>query len=323
MKIGAMFFKYDYGEKERGKSLERINFLPALRSFAKVKTFWIEDHNYQSEPRQFQEQVVKFCEESECDYYFIVPMRDEIQNGTLEYLKSKGHKIVAWFGDSMWRWPWVLDMAKYLYCAIDNDKYNLSNYKKIGANVALSQWGVNRPANWLSKDYKYDVTFIGQRNAVRDWFVSEISQQFNVKCFGKGWEGGKVANPRHIIQQSRINLNLSNSIQTDYRFLQYVKGKPEGAKLYEQIKARHFEIAGWGGFQLSHFSLAIEDYFTIGKELACYANVEDLKKQIAYYLENHKEREKIRMAGWLKGRKYTYNKRLKEAFNEIRRISSK
>jgi hypothetical protein len=311
-------FKFDYGEKERGKSLERINFLPALRSFAKVTEFWIEDHDYKNKPREFQEQVVKFCDESNCNYYFIVPMLNEIHNTTLEYLKSKGHKVVAWFGDSMWRWPWVADMAKYLYCAIDNDKYSLDNYKKLGANVVLSQWAVNRPANWLSKKYKYDVTFIGQRNPVRDWFVSEISQQFNVKCFGKGWEGGKVANPKRIIQQSRINLNLSNSLQTDYRFINFVKGRPDGGKISEQIKARHFEICGLGGFQLSHFALAVEDYFTIGKELVCYANVEDLKKQIEYYLTHHKEREKIRLAGWLRGRKYTYKKHLKGAFNEIR-----
>jgi len=312
MKIGTLLLKFDYGKPERGISMEYNYFYPALKSFAEVVPFWIEDYPI----KDLQEEIIRFCKSSRCDYYFTILMYDEITVHTLDRLKEAGHKVINWFCDDHWRLPWSLEVVKHLYGAITVDKYSLAKYKALGHLAWLSQWGIH---SWDSPStlYKYDVAFVGGKNPVREWFVEELkSSGYEVECFGEGWRNGRVTDMSNIFRHSRINLNLSNSIQTDVRCINFV-GEQTGGKLGEQIKARHFEIPGGGGFQLAHYALEIEDYFVIGKEIAVFGNIDDLKKQVAYYIENWEEREAIKMAGWRRVRNYTYENRLREVFSEI------
>jgi spore maturation protein CgeB len=89
-------------------------------------------------------------------------------------------------------------------------------------------------------------------------------------------------------------------------------------KNVEQIKARNFEIPGTGGFELSQYAPGIEDYYTIGSELAVYSNLDELKVMIKYYLFNDNVREKIRLSGYKRTKKYTYKNRYMEIFKKIK-----
>lgn len=88
-------------------------------------------------------------------------------------------------------------------------------------------------------------------------------------------------------------------------------------KRIEQIKGRNFEIPGCGGFQLSQYAAGLEDYYHIGKEIAVFGNIDELKLQIKYYLENDAERMRICEAGYLRSKEYTYEKRFKNIFEKI------
>lgn len=81
---------------------------------------------------------------------------------------------------------------------------------------------------------------------------------------------------------SKINLNITlPSIETG-------------------IPQRIFDIMGCGGFVMTNYQKEIDDYFTIGKDLEVFHNIDELKDKTAYYLQNDQERIKIAMNGYQK-----------------------
>ena len=111
-----------------------------------------------------------------------------------------------------------------------------------------------------------------------------------VACFGAGWTNGRVDNESMelIFRASRINLNISNSVSHDLRFvlsgprnfLHYLRSP----KRVEQMKARNFEIPLAGGFQLTNYVPCLERYLTIGNEVTIYSTPEECAGQIRYFL---------------------------------------
>jgi spore maturation protein CgeB len=85
----------------------------------------------------------------------------------------------------------------------------------------------------------------------------------------------------------------------------------------EQIKARNFEIPGYGGFQISKYALGIEDYYQIGQEICVFNTTSELINQIKYYLANDVERINIQKASHQKTSLYTYHQIFKKIKNFI------
>ncbi len=83
------------------------------------------------------------------------------------------------------------------------------------------------------------------------------------------------------------------------------------------MNARTFEIPGSGGFQLGQFALEIEDYLIPGKEIVLFSNIDELKRQIIYYLNNDSERKLICENGYKKVRSCTYENRFREILEKI------
>ena len=67
------------------------------------------------------------------------------------------------------------------------------------------------------------------------------------------------------------------------------------------------------GFLLSDTAWPFED----GEEIVTYKDPEDCKKQVAYWLEEEDEREKIAEAGYRAALNYSYANRIKELLREI------
>ena len=107
------------------------------------------------------------------------------------------------------------------------DYFMYKSYLSEGINNALySPFGFNSKV-YLKKDLplKYDVTFVGGFSPYRKWVLHLLEKEgINVKVFGRGWGSDKnwVSQEEmvDIFNQSRINLNLSNAISYDYKFLQ-------------------------------------------------------------------------------------------------------
>ena len=354
MRIVAAFLEYDYGIKERGYSGEKQIWLPSLIKIAdEVVPFWLEENGFPDNKPLLQKNLINFVEKIKPDIVFFMLMSDEITLDTLEILKQKTTTI-NWFWDDHWRFEsFTKYVAPKLSYSITVDKYSIHKYKNIGCeNVILSQGAAFEYVEVTKKDvsnYQYDISFVGGKNYAREWIIEELRKSgYSVTCFGSGWENERVSfnEMKNIFIKTKINLNISNSLPYDIRFYNFLNQKNKnqvlkinirepiktlksiksklfpGVKYYtpknrEQIKARNFEIPGCGGFQLTNYVLSLEDYYDIGKEITVYANIDDLKSQIDYYLTHEEEREQIRKAGHARSRYYTYEDRLKSIIGEI------
>ena len=168
----------------------------------------------------------------------------------------------------------------------------------------------------------HEVSFVGRWHPYRQWLVNRIKKAgISINARGPGWEGGMVEHDEMIklFNQSRINLNLSNSASWDARYLfsspRALVDRMRSRKVVEQLKARHFEINGCSGFQLSYYVAGLEKLYTIGDEIAIYGTPEDMVAKIRFYLENEDIRESIASAGYLRTlSEHTFSKRFNELF---------
>lgn len=329
MKIIYIDMQYDYGIKSKGDNLiAKYGLIPAMQSFgAEIIVFYYDDYLSEPYPDELQKKIISFVKNNRADAIFINLYTNQFKPQTIKEISSE-IMTIGWFGDDQWRFEkYTSQYANVFNWCITTDKYSILKYNDIGQkNVILSQWAaIDDEIDEIENSYKYDVSFIGGKNSNRSWFINELrANGIKVNAFGNGWENGFVTldEMKRIFRESKINLNLSNSVCYDIRFYKarvkkwlYKKGFHKlplrilqlienlniiidnHSKNISQIKARNFEIPYYGGFQLSEYIPDISDYFQHGKEIICYKDVDDAVRLINYYLVNEKERESIRIAG--------------------------
>ena len=329
MKILFVDLEYDYGIKARGSNaIGQLGFKKSFENLGHQVIPFYYDSYLDSRIDQLQIDLLQRADEVAPDLVFFILFRDQFKVETLQKLKAK-YKTMNFFGDDSWRFDnFTKNLAHcFTYC-MTSDKFSIPKYHAIGyQNVIMSQWAaIDDDREIKPLPYKYDVSFIGGFNRYRAWFVEQLKKAgLNVQCFGNGWPNGPLSNEGmvELFATSKINLNLSNSASFDFRYLFahplnlvhsfYTK------KNASQIKARNFEINYYAGFQLADYAAGLEDYYQIGKEIACYASVEEAILLCHYYLKNEKERELIRDRGMeIARKKYSYQSELARVLEHVK-----
>jgi len=331
-KILFIGLKYSYGQKSLGEALNKKAHVDSLKKLGYcVEVVWLDDYNEE----QLQKEILLKADEFKPDVIFFKIFKFEVKFETLKRLKEK-YFLFNWFGDDQWRFDnFSKYYALYFNAVITTDKFSIKKYNEIGQeNVIRSQHAsFENNQDYLNIDYKYDVSFIGGISPFRKWFVQELQKKgIKVECFGYGWENGKVTydEMNEIMLRSKINLNISNSLSYDIRYLisnprnilSLIKSFIiKGSKNVSQTKARIFEIPVRGGFELTEYVPSLEDYFCIGENLVCYSSVDEAALLIKYYLENGDERETIKSKSVEYARNnHTYLKRTENFMKEIERF---
>lgn len=353
-RVAALLLRYDYGIPARGISMERRLYVPALEQvFDEVSCFWMEDNGYPDDIYGLQTRALEFVQQEQPDLVFFVLMRDEIRPETLDKIR-KISPTANWFCDDQWRFDdYSSRLAPHLDWAITTDKFSVPKYERLGgAKPILTQWASGERAvgiDFNSIDYEFDISFVGSANTTRKWYVDELSKMgVRVECFGSGWPNGRIDHRRmnEVFLRSRINLNLSNSLPADPRFVRFVVGscvknvlgiQQHGrryskrnlseawydfrelfisSKRMEQVKARCFEIPAAGGFQICRYALGIEDSFQPGIEIVVYSDILELYELVEYYLNRESERKAVCLEGYRRSEEHTYVNR----FSAIKKI---
>ncbi|GEM_PF-707748 len=327
-RILVVILKDDYGDPKRGPSYEYNYFFKTLSDIAQdVRLF--DFGPYLQNTDQLQTDILRAAEEYNPDLIFFTLYQDQFSFKTLDKLKGK-YLTLNWFCDDQWRF----DDFSSRYChhfsyVVTTDPFALQKYERVGyRNAILSQWATReyRPNFDVNRvEYLYDVTFVGGINPFREWFVSQLQKRgVAIQAFGSGWPNGRISYDQmnDIFQQSRINLNISNSKNFDLRFVtsswknfQSFRSTPKNK---EQMKGRHFEIPAFGGFQLSNYVEFLEDHFVIGEEIAVYNTIDDLIDKIRYYLNDEELRRGLTVAGYERARtEHLYSHRFLKLWEEI------
>jgi len=348
MKTLYVGMKYEYGRKELGYSFEHYNFYDSLIKMKdhQVIYFPFDEIIMEKGRDKMNKELLETVQKEKPDLCFFFLFRDEIKKQTIKKIKENTNsKTFNWFADDHFRF---CNFSKY-YAPLFNwvsttDSQAVKRYHKMGyKNVIKTQWACN---HYLYKPFNlekiYDVSFIGQPHSNRKKVVNQIKKAgINIKCWGQGWENGRVSQDEmiKIFSQSKINLNLTKSsgninlkalasiffkrelnnslksINPKYWFnnFQSILNKKR-----EQIKGRNFEIPGSGGFLLTSDADNLIDYYKNGQEIVIYKNINDMIDKIKYYLSHNEEREVIAQAGYERTiKEHTYKQRFNNIFKEM------
>ena len=335
MKVLYVCLKYAPGTDFINETIDK-GFIPALELFSKLSIFYY-DHCINDEI-QLSNALYGAIDNVKPDIILFDTYLDTFDKALLNRLKSS-HITAAWFGDDQWRFDDF--SSKYANCytfIITTDKYAIHKYNKLGQNnVILSNWGAiySPETNILDCNYERDLIFVGSIHPYRKWFVNRLEKLgYNIDAFGPGWNSDKITmtEMQSIYSKTKICLNVNNTVSYDCRHLSIKNPRSfstmlRSKKIINGVNQRLVEIPYYGGFQLTEYGTPIEDYFDIGKEIACFKTIDDAEMLIQYYLENEDEREKIRSSGYIRAREsYDYKiiigKFIKEIYDRIKTHNS-
>jgi spore maturation protein CgeB len=184
--------------------------------------------------------------------------------------------------------------------------------------VVLTQWAAN-PEKLAcpipAAQCRWPVTFLGMAYGNRPKWIARLKQRgIDVNCFGYGWENGAVDadDIPHIARNSVISLNFGDS---DW----VLKGMLP--RRNRQVKARIFEVPGYGGFLLSQPAENLSRYYRIGEEIVLFENIQDLIEKITHFLTHPHLRDEIARAAHARTRaEHTYDQRLSSLLGRAQKL---
>jgi spore maturation protein CgeB len=321
--------EYDYADPKRGHGMEIAVWLPTMQRLVReVEVFPLDRTHH--EPGCLDGALVAAVDRFEPDLVVFSTYEDNVGADALSALRDRT-KTLAFFWDDHWRFDSFSSRYATLYDFVVTTNAAVEHrYRALGGHPIVSQYAGTASADAAppiddDSEFEWDVTFVGGTHPYRTWLVDWLRRQgVAVECFGAGWPSGRVSYEEMdgIFRHSRINLNVSNSRQHDTRYLladpaNFLSARAT-PKAFEQIKARHFEIPMAGGFELTFYAIGLEDYLTIGKDVAIYTTPEDCLLQIERMLGDPRLRMDIARSGWARCRaEHTYERRIAEWFETV------
>ncbi len=321
MKILCVFGQHAYGDPRRGEGYEYVNFLPALRRLGHEVSFF--DSLARGSYNDFaglNRALLKQVEATSPDVVFCVLMQYEVWVETIRLIRASGSLLINWATDDSWKYTMSSKLigAEFdLYATTYPDGVAL--YRRDGIDsVYLSQWAANAEAlapPISAQECRYPVSLVGAAYGNRAVMVEALRREgIDVACFGHGWPAGPVEAKRlsEIVRSSQVSLNFSEGSS---------RGGLVGSD--RQIKARIFEVLGYGGCLLTEHAPNLDRYFHIGEEILAFDGRADLIASVKTLLANPERRNTIAHRGFERVRReHTYDRRFDHLLTEVtRRIS--
>ena len=321
---------YDYGRPERGYSSEYFHlYLTFKELFINANFFDYYSILIKEGKDTMNKTVLEKIKKEKPDFVvfsifndndFIPEIVEELKNYTT---------TLCYFWDDIWRVDFSEFWIQYFNYFTTASKNRVLRYKELSYNNFIySPYGYNHFIcnNKKNLKKKYDVSFVGGSHPYRKWIINQLKKaNINVFVWGSGlWPRGRLSYDEMIkvFNQSKINLNLSNSVNWHLPYLmssfRAIQNLLRSSKKKEQLKARMFEICGSGSFQLSYYAEGLEHCFKIGDEICIYMDIDDLIYKIRYYLKYEDIRENIAAEGYKRAlSEHTYVNRFSKIIDHI------
>jgi spore maturation protein CgeB len=318
---------HTYGDPKREYSFEYFNFYQVLKAMGhEVELFdymgELGAHGKAGMNRRLLERVRDWQSTVTVFSLYTDQFEPEVVNALREHTKT-----FCFFHDDTWRVEYSRYWARQFDYFSTPDIHGEMKYRELGLpNAIYFPFGCNEQMfRKLGVEKKYDVSFVGGWHPYREWLISRIRKAgVAVEVVGYRWPKGEVDQEGmvRIFNESRINLNLSNSASWDARYLaaspKALLNRLRSKKNIEQMKARIFEVNGCGSFQLSYFVEGLAGCYEIDREISVYADADDLVEKIKFYLAHETLRESIASAGFNRTlRNHTYTQRFQTVFQRM------
>jgi spore maturation protein CgeB len=302
MKILLACMKHTYGDPTREYSYEYFNFYQILKKMGHE----VELFDYMGEIRASGKigmnlKLMARVREWKPATTMFSLYTDQFEPETISSLRGLTKTLCIFYDDT-----WRVEYSRYWAGQFDYfstpDVYGETKYREIGLNNTIYfPYGCNEQIfRKLDVAKRYDVSFVGSWHPYREWLIERIRKTgVNVEVFGHRWSKGEIDQEGmvRLFNESRINLNLSNSASWDVRYLasspRALINRLRSKKNIEQMKARIFEVNGCGAFQLSYYVEGLAHCYEIDREIGVYGNADDLVEKVKFYLAHEELRESI------------------------------
>ena len=281
----------DEGKRAHGHSYEYNNLLlPLRRAASGVIAFDFVEEMATRGRAAMNAALIEIVAREHPDLLIVAPYTDQLDFETFDVIR-RSTPCLGYFFDDVWRVEYTKAWARHLTYITTSDVWGVRRYRDLGVtNVLYSPFGCNTEMFCrLDEALKFDVSFVGRYHPYRAWIMRRLrAAGIQVAVRGFGWDEGH-ADEREMVEifnRSRINLNLSNCLNWDARYLSPGRRSwRETARVWrgmararqttdvkdrEMVKGRHFEINACGGFQLSFFVEGLEHHYRLGEEIAVY-----------------------------------------------------
>jgi spore maturation protein CgeB len=327
VKILLVCMQHDYGDPARGFSYEYHNFYDSLRALGHE----VELFDFMAEIRTLGKEamngrLLSVVRERRPDLAMFSLYTDQFIPEVIAQVREVC-KTLCFFHDDTWRVEFSSFWARHFDFFTTPDFDGERRYAAKGlSNVIHFPFGCNEHQYFRQNlPMRYDVSFVGGWHPYREWLIECLRKNgISVHPFGYRWPAGKLSQDEmiRVFNQSRINLNMSNSASWDARYLcsspRALLNRIRSPKSVEQLKARFFEINGCGAFQLTYYVEGLERYYDIGKELAIYVDVDDLLVKVQRYLADEQARASIADAGYQRTlSEHTFGRRFEHVFTRM------
>jgi len=263
----------------------------------------------------------------------------------VDEIKALGITTVNWYCNGSYQLHLVREIAPHYDWCLVPEKFRLPDYVALGARPLYCQEAAN-PDIYKPYDVpqEFDVAFIGQSYGERPGYVrSLLDGGIDIRVWGPNWRRHAPPSPaRRLWRLGRRALGKASqpALPLPAGILGGPLGDEEMVRLYSrarivlgfsacgethlgaerimQVRLRDFEVPMSGGFYLVEYMEELEEFYEIGKEVACYDGPRDLADKVRYYLAHPEEREAIRQAGRARClRDHTWHKRFQAAFAQM------
>ncbi len=148
------------------------------------------------------------------------------------------------------------------------------------------------------RKYAHELVLVGGHNARREQFVRRLLD-LPLDIYGK-WGRHTRFNPalrKHLKSRGVWGDALLRVYNSSKIVLNITNWDPAR---YVALNQRVFDVPATGAFLLTDYSPELEQHYRIGEEIACFADVEELKDKARYFLSHDAQREAVARKGYQK-----------------------
>jgi len=292
------------------------NFIPPYSTENYVaKT--LEDLGHKVLKLQENETDLDYILEIQKDFDFILYTRtwDNCKGDREKFLKEKKIPFIGYSLDIWWGLEREKEIDEQLFFKTDllftADGGHQKEFKEKGIKHIWLPAGIyDKECFYQKKSFKNDLIFVGSynyhleypfRKDLIDWLKENYSY---FKLFGQNTQTIRGTELNRLYASTKIV--IGDSFESLYYW-----------------SYRIYETLGRGGFLLHPYTIGLDKEFKDKVHYVGYKRYDwtDLKRKIDYYLKHDKEREKIRLKGFLKVKSnYTYKHRLTKLINYVKRF---